>query len=105
MCKKPAKASEVIMVNNQSDRVHAYHFTCQMCRSVLSAKDCKEFDNSWYCGTCFGKISSRVCAGCRRPIVGRSIAALGKLWHPDVKYIAVAVRTAALLSLVALSFR
>lgn len=54
-----------------------------VCSKQLTHK-CRERDGDLYCLRCFDNLESAICGACRRPIEGRIIHALGKMWHPEV---------------------
>ncbi|XP_065194282.1 LIM and senescent cell antigen-like-containing domain protein 1 [Sycon ciliatum] len=62
--------------------VHPHHFNCKQCAKPLTAQ-CKIRDDELYCLRCYDKLESAICGACRRPIEGRIIHALGKMWHPE----------------------
>lgn len=85
-CKKPiTNRNEMLVIKRQ--KFHAYHFTCSnlTCRKDLDG-DCKELDGKFYCPACHSKALVATCAACHRPIEGRSITALGKQFHPEVRW-------------------
>jgi hypothetical protein len=79
-CKKPI-IGEYILLFGQ--RMHPEHFQCAMCGKDLRNGDCHEHQGKSYCYEDWLKLQVNVCAGCRKPIVGRSITAMGRVWHPE----------------------
>ncbi|RKO89237.1 hypothetical protein BDK51DRAFT_11852, partial [Blyttiomyces helicus] len=70
-----------LVIRNQ--RFHASHFTCAQCKQILigGPQGAREHAGKLYCLPDFERITSRVCFACRRPIVGRSVTAIGKQYH------------------------
>lgn len=79
-CKKPIIGEYVLLFGQ---RMHPEHFQCDMCGRDLRNGDCHEHQGKYYCHADWLKLQSDVCAGCRKPIIGRSITALGRVWHPE----------------------
>uniref|UniRef100_A0A6B2L6P4 LIM zinc-binding domain-containing protein n=1 Tax=Arcella intermedia TaxID=1963864 RepID=A0A6B2L6P4_9EUKA len=63
--------------------VHLRHFTCQECGTEFKGGDCHEFEGNYYCLTHYKIQLLKKCARCGKPCQGRSVTALGKVWHPD----------------------
>ncbi|KAI8904732.1 hypothetical protein EDD86DRAFT_229820 [Gorgonomyces haynaldii] len=78
-CQKPL-SGEVLTFKGL--KYHPYHYHCKMCKKELDQR-AKEYDGDLYCLEDYQKLMSQTCFGCRRPITGRSISALGKIYHPD----------------------
>ena len=55
-----------------------------ICSQVLTAKS-REKDGELFCLRCHDRAAS-ICACCHKPIEGRIIHAIGKTWHPEVKF-------------------
>lgn len=79
-CKKPI-FGEYITINGQ--RMHAEHYKCEACGCDFTNGDCHEFDDKLYCAEDFRKLIKSICFGCRKPIAGRSLTAMGRVWHPE----------------------
>jgi len=79
-CKKPIYG-EYILINGQ--RMHPEHYTCHTCGKEFKGGDCNEFMGKLYCKDDYQKLLKGVCNACRKPIVGRSITAMGRVWHPE----------------------
>eukprot|EP01104_Vermistella_antarctica_P009817 TRINITY_DN256_c0_g1_i4.p2 TRINITY_DN256_c0_g1~~TRINITY_DN256_c0_g1_i4.p2 ORF type:complete len:466 (-),score=122.43 TRINITY_DN256_c0_g1_i4:876-2273(-) len=80
-CKKPIYG-EYILIKGQ--RMHPEHYTCDMCgKEFKGGQDCHEYQDKLYCKQDYTKLTKGVCNACRKPIVGRSITAMGRVWHPD----------------------
>ncbi|KAI8819404.1 uncharacterized protein EV422DRAFT_568834 [Fimicolochytrium jonesii] len=82
-CKKPVNEAlneSLIVINNK--KFHAHHFNCSLCKLVLG-QDAKMYEGKLYCAICLDKMTLRICQACRRPIVGRSVTALSKYFHPE----------------------
>jgi len=80
LCKKPIMG-EFIILNGQ--KIHPEHYRCASCGCDFMGGNCKEHDGKNYCYECFEKIVKSVCAGCGKPIIGRSLTALSRTWHPE----------------------
>ncbi|KAL2913424.1 hypothetical protein HK105_207036 [Polyrhizophydium stewartii] len=79
-CKKPVTTGTGLVFRGQ--HYHASHFRCGTCHEVLTV-GAKEFEGELYCVADFEKIMAQICYACRRPIVGRSMSAIGKIYHPE----------------------
>merc|ERR1712137_964839 len=64
-------------------KMHPEHYTCEMCGCGFVGGNCTERDGKFYCQDCFRKLLQPVCFACRKPIPGRSVTALGKVYHPE----------------------
>ena len=60
---------------------------CTIIYSKQLTHKCRERDGDLYCLRCFDNLESAICGACRRPIEGRIIHALGKMWHPEVMHL------------------
>eukprot|EP01088_Endostelium_zonatum_P007709 TRINITY_DN2007_c0_g1_i1.p1 TRINITY_DN2007_c0_g1~~TRINITY_DN2007_c0_g1_i1.p1 ORF type:complete len:558 (-),score=187.68 TRINITY_DN2007_c0_g1_i1:152-1825(-) len=80
MCKLPI-IGEYIYLNNMY--LHPSHFACAMCGKKLKNGDSHEWQGKNYCKEDFDKLARTVCAGCDKPITGRSIMAMGRCWHNE----------------------
>lgn len=80
LCKKPGKVNELVTIGNK--RVHPHHHLCTQCKEPLKP-DFKRYDENMYCVGCYAHATAQTCAGCKRPIQGRLITAMGKAWHPE----------------------
>jgi len=79
-CKLPITA-EWVMLHGQ--KMHAEHFRCEECSCEFKGGNCHEYEGKLYCTEDYNKMMRHTCASCHKPIVGRSITALGRVWHPD----------------------
>jgi hypothetical protein len=79
-CKKPITGEYVLLFGQ---RMHPEHFQCDMCGKDLRNGDCHEYQGKNYCYEDYLKLQTSTCAGCRKPIVGRSVTAMGRVWHPE----------------------
>ncbi|KAK4475247.1 hypothetical protein MN116_002322 [Schistosoma mekongi] len=61
---------------------HPHHFHCYDCGEELGS-DARERSGELYCLRCFGRTGISICSACRRPIDGRIVWALGKVWHVE----------------------
>lgn len=89
-CRKPIlDRKDMIVFRHQ--KYHASHFTCSnpSCRVNLTS-ECMEIDGKLFCVPCHGKQLQATCAACHKPIEGRSITALGKQFHPEVRFLTFA---------------
>ena len=70
---------------------YSKHSDVIKCSVLFNSKQlthrCRERDGDLYCLRCFDNLESAICGACRRPIEGRIIHALGKMWHPEVIYL------------------
>jgi len=79
-CKKPI-IGEFIVLNGQ--RMHSEHFRCEECGCDFRGGNCHEYEGKLYCLDDYNKLLRNTCASCHKPILGRSITALGRVWHPE----------------------
>eukprot|EP01124_Arcella_intermedia_P008152 TRINITY_DN150_c0_g1_i6.p1 TRINITY_DN150_c0_g1~~TRINITY_DN150_c0_g1_i6.p1 ORF type:complete len:500 (-),score=50.28 TRINITY_DN150_c0_g1_i6:41-1540(-) len=63
--------------------MHPRHFRCHECGAEFKGGDCHEFEGDYYCAPHYEILLLKKCARCGKPCKGRSITALGKVWHPD----------------------
>jgi hypothetical protein len=63
--------------------MHPRHFRCHECGEEFKGGDCNEFEGDYYCGPHYAILLLKKCARCGKPCKGRSVTALGKVWHPD----------------------
>jgi hypothetical protein len=79
-CKKPI-IGDYITLSGQ--RMHPEHFRCEECGIEFKGGNCNEYEGKLYCTEDYYKLLRSICASCHKPIVGRSITALSKVWHPE----------------------
>lgn len=79
-CKKPI-IGEYITLHGQ--RMHPEHFRCEECNCEFKGGNCHEYEGRLYCYPDYLKLLKSICGLCKKPIVGRSVTALGKVWHPE----------------------
>ncbi|KAJ1345374.1 hypothetical protein BSLG_000887 [Batrachochytrium salamandrivorans] len=79
-CKLPISQGAGIVFRGQ--HFHAAHFTCAVCKEVLTST-AHEYEGVLFCQTDYAKTMGQICYACRRPIVGRSKSAIGKIYHPE----------------------
>jgi len=63
--------------------MHPRHFRCHECGREFKGGDCHEFEGDYYCGPHYDILLLKKCARCGKPIKGRSVTGVGKVWHPD----------------------
>jgi LIM and senescent cell antigen-like-containing domain protein 1/2 len=79
-CKLPI-TGEFIIFNNQP--VHSEHFQCEECGKDFKGNGAREWEGGLFCLECYKLLIIQKCGGCNKPIKGRSITALGRVWHPE----------------------
>jgi len=79
-CKLPITGEWVIL---HGQKMHAEHFRCDECSCEFKHGNCHEYEGRLYCTEDYNKLMKATCASCHKPIVGRSITALGRVWHPE----------------------
>eukprot|EP01118_Nematostelium_gracile_P011378 TRINITY_DN4024_c0_g1_i1.p1 TRINITY_DN4024_c0_g1~~TRINITY_DN4024_c0_g1_i1.p1 ORF type:complete len:457 (+),score=98.77 TRINITY_DN4024_c0_g1_i1:89-1372(+) len=79
-CKRPILGEWITI---QGMKVHAEHYRCEDCGCEFKGGNCHEWEGKYYCTECHGKLMRNACASCHKPILGRSVTALGKVWHPE----------------------
>lgn len=62
---------------------HPEHFICYNCRDPLGTRPFFEVKGNTFCEKCFQGIHCPPCAHCGKPVVDRTITALGKSWHVE----------------------
>lgn len=83
MCSKCKKLIYGEYITIRGQKMHPEHYQCAMCHCGFQGGNCHERDGKYYCVDCFRKLLQPVCHGCRKPIPGRSITAMGKVYHPE----------------------
>eukprot|EP01117_Protostelium_nocturnum_P002167 TRINITY_DN12804_c0_g1_i1.p1 TRINITY_DN12804_c0_g1~~TRINITY_DN12804_c0_g1_i1.p1 ORF type:complete len:454 (-),score=122.65 TRINITY_DN12804_c0_g1_i1:68-1429(-) len=81
-----AKCKKLILgewVELKGQRMHAEHFRCEECRCEFKGGNCHEYEGKLYCTPDYLKLLRSTCASCGKPVLGRSVTALGKVWHPE----------------------
>jgi hypothetical protein len=63
--------------------MHPEHFRCEECGCEFKGGNCHEYEGSLYCTEDYNKLLRNTCASCHKPIQGRSVTALGRVWHPE----------------------
>ncbi|KAK5580907.1 hypothetical protein RB653_000931 [Dictyostelium firmibasis] len=80
-CKLPITGEYIVL---QGQPVHSEHYRCEECGCEFNVgKTCHEYEGRLYCYEDYQKQILNICGACSKPIVGRSITALGKVWHPE----------------------
>lgn len=59
------------------------HFKCEQCEMPLAEQQYSESNGKFYCARDFVQLVAPRCAKCYQPVVGLTIKALGKPWHPQ----------------------
>jgi hypothetical protein len=64
---------------------HPYHLSCNTCGNDFSdgSKVFEGEDNFAYCGNCFERAFSTICAGCDQVIDGELVNAINLTFHPN----------------------
>ena len=62
---------------------HKEHFVCIVCATSLLGQQYHEHEGSPYCHEDFMDTFAHRCAGCKDPVFGAHLTALGKHWHVD----------------------
>jgi hypothetical protein len=79
-CKRPIIGPYITL---HGQFLHPEHYRCTECGCELGGGNCFEFDNCLYCKPHYEALLRKSCAKCNKPIMGRSITALGQVWHPE----------------------
>eukprot|EP01112_Ceratiomyxa_fruticulosa_P004300 TRINITY_DN1478_c0_g1_i2.p1 TRINITY_DN1478_c0_g1~~TRINITY_DN1478_c0_g1_i2.p1 ORF type:complete len:450 (-),score=81.48 TRINITY_DN1478_c0_g1_i2:268-1617(-) len=79
-CKRPI-IGEYITLHGQ--KMHPEHFRCEECGCEFTGGNSHEYEGKLYCYMDYLKMLKSTCAHCQKPIVGRSVTAIGKVWHPE----------------------
>jgi len=80
MCAKPI-VGPYLLIKGQF--IHPRHYRCHECGSEFKGGDCHEFEGDYYCTPHYEILLLKKCARCGKPVKGRSVTAVGKVWHPD----------------------
>lgn len=72
---------EWVLFNNQPH--HPEHFSCEECGIEFKGNNAREWEGGMYCLHCYKLLIVQKCGACNKPIKGRSITALGRVWHPE----------------------
>lgn len=79
-CLRPI-AGEWIILKGQ--HMHAEHFRCEECGCAFVGGNCHEFEGALYCTEHYEKLLKKTCFKCRKPILGRGVSAVGRMFHPE----------------------
>eukprot|EP01123_Difflugia_compressa_P000112 TRINITY_DN10217_c0_g1_i1.p1 TRINITY_DN10217_c0_g1~~TRINITY_DN10217_c0_g1_i1.p1 ORF type:complete len:446 (-),score=80.34 TRINITY_DN10217_c0_g1_i1:102-1385(-) len=79
-CAQPIKGPYLLI---KGQFMHPRHFRCHECGCEFKGGDCHEFEGDFYCTPHYEILLLKKCARCGKPCKGRSVTALGKVWHPD----------------------
>jgi hypothetical protein len=79
-CSQPIRGAYLLI---EGQYMHPRHFRCHECGLEFKGGDCNEFEGDYYCGPHYAILLLKKCARCGKPCKGRSVTALGKVWHPD----------------------
>eukprot|EP01130_Rhizamoeba_saxonica_P003991 TRINITY_DN1652_c0_g1_i2.p1 TRINITY_DN1652_c0_g1~~TRINITY_DN1652_c0_g1_i2.p1 ORF type:complete len:409 (-),score=77.97 TRINITY_DN1652_c0_g1_i2:63-1289(-) len=79
-CKRPI-VGEYLELNGQ--KFCSSHYRCSECACELYGGNCRIYEDNFYCQTHYDILMRKGCMGCGKPIMGRSITALGGIWHPE----------------------
>lgn len=79
-CLRPI-AGEFVVLKGQY--VHAEHFRCEECGCSFVGGNCHEFEGALYCTEHYEKLLKKTCYRCRKPILGRGVSAVGRMFHPE----------------------
>jgi len=80
MCNRPI-VGPYLLIKGQF--MHPRHFRCEECGKEFKGGDCHEFEGDYYCTPHYEILLLKKCARCGKPCKGRSVTAIGKVWHPD----------------------
>lgn len=62
---------------------HPEHFACKDCQKPISESTFHIQQDEPICSQCYVENHSCLCSGCKKPILDRTIKALGQPWHED----------------------
>lgn len=79
-CLRPI-AGEFVILKGQ--HLHAEHFRCEECGCAFVGGNCHEFEGALYCTEHYEKLLKKTCFKCRKPILGRGVSAIGRMFHPE----------------------
>eukprot|EP01132_Coremiostelium_polycephalum_P000437 gene437-553_t len=79
-CKLPITGEYIVL---QGQPLHSEHYRCEECGCEFIGKTCHEYEGRLYCYEDYQKQIRNICASCQKPIIGRSVTALGRVWHPE----------------------
>ncbi|VDP07153.1 unnamed protein product [Soboliphyme baturini] len=79
-CERPITDSYITALSSQW---HPECFVCQVCKQRFAGGSFFEHEGQPYCETHYHDLRGSLCAGCRKPISGRCVTAMGKKFHPE----------------------
>lgn len=79
-CLQPI-VGEFIVLKGQN--MHPEHYRCEECGCAFVGGNCHEFEGALYCTNHYEKLLKKTCAKCRKPILGRGVSAMSRMWHPE----------------------
>jgi len=79
-CKRPIIGKFVLL---HGQYLHPEHYRCAECGCELITGQVYEFENDLFCKPHYEALMRKHCAKCDKPIVGRSVTAMGQVWHPE----------------------
>jgi len=79
-CNQPIKGD---CTNALGQQWHPEHFACVYCNKAFGGAPFFEHQGKPYCEAHYNQTVGSICAGCNKPIAGRSVQALDKKWHPE----------------------
>jgi len=80
ICKRPI-IGEFISLNGQP--IHPEHYRCEECGCEFVGGNCHEYEGRFYCLEHYKQLIMKTCGRCHKPVLGRSVTALGRVWHPE----------------------
>ena len=79
-CLRPITGEWIIL---KGQHMHAEHFRCEECGCAFVGGNCHEFEGALYCTEHYEKLLKKTCFRCRKPILGRGVSAVGRMFHPE----------------------
>lgn len=79
-CLRPIQGEFIVL---KGQYMHAEHFRCEECGCAFVGGNCHEFEGALYCTEHYEKLLKKTCYKCRKPILGRGVSAIGRMFHPE----------------------
>ncbi|XP_043950163.1 transforming growth factor beta-1-induced transcript 1 protein-like [Drosophila biarmipes] len=83
VCHKCKEAITKRMITALGKTWHPEHFLCRHCEEQIVDATFNIQSGEPVCNKCFVERYTYTCAGCKKPILERTICAMGESWHED----------------------
>eukprot|EP00099_Drosophila_melanogaster_P001426 NP_001097003.1 uncharacterized protein Dmel_CG34325, isoform A [Drosophila melanogaster] len=83
ICHKCNEVIQLRIITALGKTWHPEHFVCKDCQCPITEASFNINDGQPVCSACFVSNYSGICHGCKRPILERTIKAMGETWHEE----------------------